>query len=298
MNSDREVSLLILAGGLGSRYHGSKQVDEIGPNGEFLLEYAIYDALHAGFPQIVVVVNKDIELILKLRWTRLIETGKVTLIKQLLEESMQAAPRRKPWGTGHAVLCAKETIQGPFLVVNADDFYGRETFTQAYHFLTSDCISSHNMGMIAFQLGKTLSAHGSVSRGVCTVTEKSELASIQECEEITLMNGIPVAKTKGSEVLHNNTLVSMNCWLLHDSFFDFLNRFFLEFYNENRQSESVEFYLPSAVQRAMHEESITISVLKSSEEWVGLTYPGDKTEAREKIAQLIKLGHYPEHLNL
>ena len=298
MNSDREVSLLILAGGLASRYHGSKQIDEIGPNAEFLLEYAIYDALNAGFTKIVVVVNNDIELILKPRWARLIEAGKITLIQQLVEKSLQPAPRRKPWGTGHAVLCAKEAMQGPFLVINADDFYGRGTFTQAYHFLTSEDLSAHNMGMIAFELGKTLSAHGSVSRGVCTITEKHHLASILEHEEIKLMNGVPVAKTKGSEVLHNNALVSMNCWLLHNSFFDSLNRFFMEFYNENHASESAEFYLPFAVQRAMHEESITISVLKSNEDWVGLTYPGDKVEAREKIAQLIELGHYPEHLNL
>jgi len=297
MNSE-QVSLLILAGGLGSRYHGSKQVDEIGPNGAFLLEYAIYDALHTGFTQIVVVINKDIELLLKSRWAGLIEAGKVTLIQQLVEQSPKAYSRKKPWGTGHAVLCAKDAIRGAFLVLNADDFYGRKTLAQAYHFLTAQDLSLRNMGMIAFELGKTLSAYGSVSRGVCTVTEESELASIQECEEITLLNGIPVAKTKEAEVLRNNTLVSMNCWLLHDSFFDSLSRFFLEFYSENHLSESSEFYLPIAVQRAMHEESTTISVLKSEEEWVGLTYPGDKVEAREKIAQLIELGHYPEHLNL
>ena len=144
MNSE-QVSLLILAGGLGSRYLGAKQIDEIGPNGEFLLEYAIYDALNAGFTKIVVVVNNDIELILKPRWARLIEAGKVTLIQQLVEKSLQAAPRKKPWGTGHAVLCAKEAIPGPSLVFNADDYYGRKTLTQAYHFLTSQNLSVHNM---------------------------------------------------------------------------------------------------------------------------------------------------------
>lgn len=293
MNSE-QVSLLILAGGLGSRYRGSKQIDKIGPGGAFLLEYAIYDALHAGFTQIVVVVNKDIELLLKTRWAVLISSGKIALV----EQSLGASTRIKPWGTGHAVLCAKEFIQNPFLVLNADDYYGKDTLTQAYQFLASDRVSKNKMGMIAFQLGNTLSQHGSVSRGVCTVTEKLELSFIQEFEEIKSKNGIPVAKTKSPGVLYNNTLVSMNCWLLHNAFFELLSDYFLDFYRENHASESAEFYLPHAIQRAMNEESITVSVLKSEQEWVGLTYPGDKGEAREKIAQLTRLGYYPEHLSL
>ena len=298
MNTDQGVSLLILAGGLGSRYEGTKQVVEIGPNGEFLLEYAIYDALDGGFTQIVVVVHKEIESLLVERWKQLIEAGKLTLVLQQTESNLHKTQRKKPWGTGHAVLCANKTIQGPFLVLNADDFYGRETLEQAYHFLTSNNISPYNMGMIAFQLGKTLSSHGSVSRGVCTIGEESSLLSIQEHEELTLINGEPTSNIVGSESLKNDTLVSMNCWLLHASFFEALDAFFLEFFNENMHSKKAEFYLPVAVQRAMKEKNLNISILKSNEEWVGLTYPGDKKRAQETIAKLIEYGHYPEHLNL
>lgn len=285
--------VLILAGGLGSRYAGSKQVDGIGPNGEFLLEYTLYDALKAGFDRAVIIVNSSVQKTLSSRLRTQFPTLDVTLIEQKTE----SVERKKPWGTGHAVLSAKGEINGPFMVLNADDYYGQSTFELANKCMSDGSIDSENMGLVTFQLGRTLSEHGGVSRGICQVDSKGNLKAVEEHEGILIREGNIYSNQSPEIRLEEDAPVSMNCWLLDPSIFNHLQKGFDSFYAQHMFSLREEYYLPSAVQELVTSNGIKFRALNSNEQWFGLTYAEDKETARKKIALSIEKGMYPKKLN-
>ena len=286
--SKTPITLLVLAGGLGSRYSGSKQIDGIGPNGEFLLEYAVYDAVKVGFDKVVLVVNSKVKETLANKLQKRFDSLELVFIVQSL------IGRNKPWGTGHAVLCAKEAIREPFMIINADDYYGRSTFEIGVGFLSGGLISSKKMGLIAFQLSKTLSDHGGVSRGVCEVNHDGLLILVEEHEGIQRQNGGIFSNQSGESPLKDETAVSMNCWLLDPSVFGHLERDFEDFHSTHKNSESKEYYLPTAMQELINADEVQFQLMVSKEQWFGLTYAKDKQAVEQKIQSSISEGFYPK----
>lgn len=287
MNSKSPITLLILAGGLGSRYKGNKQIDGVGPNDEFLLEFAIHDAIKAGFTKVVIVVNASVREWMEDRLKSVSERIQICFVEQLIPILRDAQKRVKPWGTGHAVHVANTAIDEPFMVINADDFYGQSTFEMAANFLRSKNLTLSEMGMITFPLGKTLSEFGSVSRGLCSLEEDGNLAEIIEHERVERKGEVIISSAGAELELDENTPVSMNCWLFHPYIFDLLELSFNRFYQEYALSLTEEFYLPYAVQEAIEKHAVFIQVLKSDAQWFGLTHPEDKTIASERLQAFV-----------
>lgn len=285
---------MILAGGVGSRYNRAKQIDEIGPNGEILLDYAIYDAIQVGFTKVVLVVNHKVVNILRNRCKKFEDQIEIEIAIQQLNSKEYSTNRKKPWGTGHAVLSAESIINEPFMVLNADDYYGRSTLKSGIAFL-QNCSASNRMGMIAFPLNKTLSKNGPVSRGVCSMNAESELLSIQEHESLEEKSGT-ICSTKSDDDLTPETLVSMNCWLFTPEVFQHLKRSFESFYAINNESERTEFYLPESVQELIANSTTQFKVLVSQEEWFGLTYAEDREIAVNRLQSYAETKHYPTPL--
>lgn len=295
MNSKEcKTSLLVLAAGLGSRFGGDKQINGVGPNGEFLLEYSVYDALHAGFDQIVLVVNKEVEQPLRERIEPIVGKDRLSIVIQPLPDPVQ---RKKPWGTGHAVLSVRSIIQGPFMVINGDDFYGRDAFELANEILRGGEISSVQMAMIGYQLKRTLSANGPVSRGVCRIDEFDFLLNVTEFTGIQRTFHGQISANETDDFLSDDTVVSMNCWLFDASFFDWLEVEFSQFLRENKESTTTEFYLPSAVQAALTKEKFRVRVMLTNARWCGLTYASDREEVQKNLGDFIDQGFYPKQLN-
>lgn len=293
MNSNEcKTSLLVLAAGLGSRFGSDKQINGVGPNGEFLLEYSVYDALHAGFDQIVLVVNKEVEQPLRERIEPIVGKDRLSMVIQPLP-----VQRKKPWGTGHAVLSARSVIQGPFMVINGDDFYGRDAFELANEILRGGEISSVQMAMIGYQLKRTLSANGPVSRGVCSLNNDGFLLNVSEFSGIQRASHGQISAKETDSFLSDDTVVSMNCWLFDASFFDWLEVEFSQFLRENKESTTTEFYLPSAVQAALTKEKFRVRVMVTNARWCGLTYASDREEVQKNLGDFIDQGFYPKQLN-
>ncbi len=293
-SSDSKIALLVLAAGLGSRFGGDKQINGVGPNGEFLLEYSVYDALHAGFDQIVLVVNKEVEQPLRERIEPIVGKDRLSIVIQPLPDPDQ---RKKPWGTGHAVLSAKSVIHGPFMVINGDDFYGRDAFELANETLRGGEISSSQMAMIGYQLKRTLSANGPVSRGVCRIDEFDFLLHVTEFTGIQRALHGQISANETDVFLSDDSVVSMNCWLFDASFFDWLEVEFNLFLRENKESTTAEFYLPSAVQEGLNKEKFQVRVIDSSARWCGLTYASDREEVQKNLGDFIDQGFYPKQLS-
>jgi dTDP-glucose pyrophosphorylase len=297
-------TLLVLAAGMGSRYGGLKQLDKLGPNGETIIDYSIYDAKRAGFGKVVFVIRKDIEeefkevIISKL-------TGKIEVDYCLQElEYLPAgfvlpAERKKPWGTGHAILMAADKIKEPFGVINADDFYGADAFKVLADFfegLKSDNESLY--AMVGYDVANTLSDFGSVSRGVCLENEENYLLSVTERTDIERShNGIAYKDEKGDLVfLVQQTIVSMNFWGFTTQIFKQLSERFSSFLKENIQNPKSEFYIPSVVNDLIETHETSAKVLHSSARWFGVTYREDRSLAVSKIKQLVEEGVYPADL--
>lgn len=287
-HSNTPITLLILAGGLGSRYTASKQVERIGPYGEFLMEYAIYDAMQAGFNKVVIIVNSTVERTLFDRLQVQFASLELFFIKQSSED------RDKPWGTGHAVLCAKNIIEEPFMTINADDYYGQNTFKAGAYYLLNNRISSERMGLVAFKLGNTLSNFGGVSRGICQIDEWGCLQSIQEHEGIVKQNNKIVSDQSESRPLPDWKPVSMNCWLFHPDIFSHLQQGFDAFYSNHKDSIDKEYYLPVAVQQLIDTQNVRFEMMLSDEQWFGLTYAEDKRIVQEEIRTAVNEGLYPK----
>jgi len=296
-------TLLVLAAGIGSRYGGFKQIDPIGPSGEVLLDYAVYDAQRAGFGKVVFVITRALEQGFKEYFN--VKYGNLLDIDYVFQEMDRIpapfsvpAGRVKPWGTGHAVLVAKDVIREPFAVINADDYYGPTSYQILADFLRTIKPGSKHMAMVSFAIENTLSDYGTVSRGVCSV-DKGKLVSVVEHEKIRQENGAICHEMADGEkkIISRGTPVSMNYWgFTPDVIFPWLEKQFAEFLKIWGNAPRFEFYLPSGVDAGIKAGEMSIEVLSSNENWFGLTYSQDKPVVREYILQKIKEGVYPENL--
>jgi NDP-sugar pyrophosphorylase family protein len=282
---------------MGSRFGGLKQLETIGPNGETIMDYSVYDALQAGFGKVVFVIQEHFEEAFR---ERFVDKWKERIRVEYIFQQLNDLPgdftvpnnRKKAWGTGHAVWSARALIQEPFAVINADDFYGRDNYQTVAHFFAQHPKAN---AMVAYPLGATLSAQGSVSRGVCQKDEKGMLISVTEHEQIKEQDG-QIHSLLRQEILTADTPVSMNSWALQPSLFDFMEEQFCNFLEAHSTSETKEFYLPSVVQAWIDQKQQEVHVLSNEGSWFGVTYKEDKTEAKNKISALIKAGVYPEKL--
>jgi NDP-sugar pyrophosphorylase family protein len=300
-------TLLVLAAGMGSRYGGLKQVDPVGPSGEILLEYSVHDAIRAGFGRIVFVIRKDIEATFREHITSRIE-GKLPY--HFAYQELDALPadyalpdgRTKPWGTAHAILCAQSLISEPFVAINADDFYGPESFAVVSKYLEAggNNLASQDHCMVGFQLRKTLSEFGSVSRGLCEVDQAHRLLSVTEHTKIEPSGSGAVSHLEGSagttQQLTGDEYVSMNFWGLYPSIFGELSSQFSQFLSQRGTELKSEFYIPTVLDNLISGKRGSVTVLPSSESWFGVTYPDDKPRVVEQIRQKIAQGIYGENL--
>lgn len=297
-------TLLVLAAGLGSRYGGLKQLDKLGPNGETIIDYSIYDAIRAGFGKVVFVIRKDIEeefrevIISKL--SSKIEVDYCLQELEYLPDGFELpAERKKPWGTGHAILMAADKINEPFGVINADDFYGADAFMVLAEFFATLKTGNENIySMVGYDVANTLSDFGSVSRGVCLENEENYLVSVTERTQIERShNGIAYKDEKGDLIfLTPQTIVSMNFWGFTPQIFKQLSERFTGFLNDNIQNPKSEFFIPSVVNDLIETKESSVKVLHSSARWFGVTYREDRELAVSKIKHLVKEGVYPENL--
>ncbi len=299
----QKPTLLILAAGMGSRYGGIKQMDNFGPNGETIIDYSIYDAIASGFGKVVFIIRKDFsEAFEKIFNEKLAHTGvEVQYVYQELESFLgdHKLPegRQKPWGTAHAVLCAKEVIEEPFAIINADDFYGKEPFDLMATFLNTSCDKEH-AAVMGYEISKTLSRHGTVSRGVCTQDEKGNLETITERTKVGFEgDDIVYTDNKGeNHVLSDNTLVSMNFWGFDPSIFTLIENMFDDFLNEDGDKPKAEFLIPSVADYYIANEMGSVKVIHTTEQWFGVTYKEDASNVKENLKALIEKGIYPETL--
>ena len=296
-------TLLVLAAGMGSRYGGLKQVDPVGPDGEILLEYAVYDALKAGFGKVVFVIRKDIEEPFRKQISSRVEGKiKVDYAFQELDKALPAgftrpAERSKPWGTGHAILCASEVVQEPFAAINADDYYGPHSFFTVADYLTGNSHQT-DYAMVGYRLDKTLSEHGSVSRGMCQVDKDSFLQSVVEHTKLepTAGGAISTRPDGSTQNFGGHELVSMNFWGLYPTIFAELANQFEEFLQAQGQEAKSEMYIPSVLDKVIRSGRGRVRMLTSQDSWFGVTYPEDKAEVVAQIAAKIGQGAYPAKL--
>ncbi len=290
--------LLVMAAGSGSRYGKLKQFDDLGPNKEFLLEFSIYDAIQNGFNHIVLITKKENKDYLNdyLR-PRIPSNIKIDVIVQEvsnLPNSIPANPNRiKPWGTAHAVWCAKDVIKTGFAIINADDFYDKNAFKNAANFLKSNPNKS-TYALITYKLKNTLSEFGTVSRGVCKEKD-GKLTSIIEHLEIQRKEDIIIDHNSGN-TLHEEDFVSMNYWVCNESIFDYLEEYIIKMYNKLENIEKDEIYLPFAAQNLLQDNIIEIKVIDSQSKWFGVTYAEDKIAAVKNLKQYTDNGDYPSPL--
>jgi len=301
-----ELTLLVLAAGMGTRFGGLKQISPLGPSGETVLEYSVYDALRAGFTKVVFVIRKDFEQQFRSQvGSRFESIADVHYafqdIGDLPAPFCAPAARVKPWGTAHAVLAARDLISAPFAVINADDYYGADAYRQIASFLsalaTENPSSTANFSMVAYELGLTLSEHGTVSRGVCQISPEGYLQSITEMEKIRTSASGPEALCADRWILlPANTPVSMNMMGFSPALFSILQERFRLFLEARVNDSGAECYLPESVTFAIAKAQAKVRVLRSKDEWMGITYPEDKDFFIRKITQKHRLGEYPTPL--
>lgn len=303
-NIMKKVTLVIMAAGIGSRFGGGiKQLEPVGPNGEIIMDYSIYDALEAGFNKVVFVIRKDLENDFKEVIGNRIE--KVTEVAYAYQElnhipeqfKDKLEGRKKPWGTGQAILCCKDVVKEPFLVINADDYYGKEAYREAYQELVKEHEGT-DISMVGFILKNTLSENGTVTRGVCKIDENHMLQEIEETYGIEGCGDYAVAKKEEEEIrLDLNSAVSMNMWGLQPEFFEILESGFAEFLGGIKKEDvKAEYLLPRIIGQLLKEEKAQVKVLESNDQWFGVTYKEDKGAVVEAIKGLVASGVYPEKL--
>ncbi len=295
-------SLVILAAGMGSRYGGLKQVDPVGPAGETIIHYSVYDALRAGFGKVVFVIRESFEEAFKNSISRHFENKiEVKYVFQEVNapiEGIDKLPEReKPWGTGHAIMMAHNVVNEPFAAINADDYYGIQGFQKMADFLNTRC-SESLYSMIGYNLKNTLSEYGSVSRGICEMDAQNHLTNVIEHHKIEKLNGqIQFLKEENSkESLKEENLVSMNFWGFHPNVFEFLRKQFITFVNDNKQNSKSEFYIPSVVNELIHSGTVKVSVIPNDDQWYGVTFRKDKEVVQQAFAQLSEKGSYSSPL--
>lgn len=286
---------------MASRYGAMKQTEGFGPSGETIMDYSIHDALQAGFSKVVFIIRKDFADVFRRNYDEKLK-GRAT-VEYVYQELSGHVPsdklpkeRVKPWGTGHAILCAADAVQEPFAVINADDFYGRDAFEKAASFLKGEC-SPSTYAIIGYPLGGTLSEFGSVSRGICDLDAGNMLRSIQERTSISRVGSSICYEENGQmHPLPETTNVSMNFWCFHPSIFKLAEKLFLEFLDKNSNDNKSEFFIPILADSFISSENGSIKVIPTSAKWFGVTYKEDAPSVRNSINELISKKEYPVKL--
>jgi len=294
-------TLLILAAGMGSRYGGLKQIDPLGPNGETIIEYSIYDAIQAGFGKVVFVIRESFSDDFKARFTGKFE-DKIEVAYAFQDvntpvEGVENIPHReKPWGTMHAVLVAHDVINEPFAVINADDFYGADGFHQIADFLKNKC-SENTYTMVGYVLRNTLSEHGQVSRGVCVADADNNLAKVDERTKIHWEGEKVIYHDEaGSHEVDPNSVVSMNFWGFHPNIFEVSRHMFIDFVKENKDNPKAEFFIPLVADTLINSGEAKFPILTSSDRWYGVTYQEDRQSVVDAFQKMVDDGKYPSPL--
>ena len=294
-------TLVILAAGMGSRYGGLKQLDEVGPNGEAIIDYSLFDAIRAGFGKVVFIIRKDFEDAFKDRFDHKLK-GKIEVeyvfqdLNDLPEGFAVPAGREKPWGTGFAIRAARNAVSTPFAAINADDFYGAEAYQTCADFLLKE-VSETQYSMVGYRLDKTLSDHGSVSRGLCVTDKNQNLIDIDELTKITkTATGVEYQKNEESFRLNGDETVSMNFWGFHPNLFQHLEEGFIDFLEKEGNELKSEFFIPFHVDDLIKAGKIKAKVLTCNSSWFGVTYKEDKPMVVSQINALISKGKYPQKL--
>ena len=294
-------SLLILAAGMASRYGGMKQIEEFGPDGETIMDYSIYDAIRAGFGKIVFVIREDFAPQFKAIFDpKLNGRIEVEYVYQHLDSYLDGferpTDRTKPWGTAHAVLCAAKAINEPFAVINADDFYGFDAFVKSHEFLTNQCSSKH-YAIIGYELGQTLSHHGTVNRGVCSINESGDLIDVRERLNIKRLEDVVVADDDIiPSTLQMDTMVSMNFWCFDLSIFDYLKIMFKQFLEGQGNELKSEFFIPMVADQFIKKFGGKVEVIGTTALWFGVTYKDDAPAVKKSIDKLVASNDYPSGL--
>jgi NDP-sugar pyrophosphorylase family protein len=294
-------TLLVLAAGMGSRYGSLKQMDAFGPNGESIIDYSIYDAIDAGFGKVVFIVREyfkvEFQKMFDKRFGNKIKLEYVTQeLTNVPEGLVYNEDREKPWGTAHAVYVAKDLIQEPFAVINADDFYGRDAYKVLFDFLVND--TTDNYCVVSYYLKNTLSEHGTVNRGVCTDDGKGNLKDVVECVKIGVGTDgtISYPSEGGPKTLSPDTLVSMNMWGFKPSYFDHAERQFVDFVIEYGHELKSEFFIPTMVDKLIKNHVLDVKILSTTSSWFGVTYPEDKKAVEVELSKLIANRAYPSNV--
>ncbi len=299
-------TLLLLAAGMGSRYGGLKQLDGLGPNGETIMDYSIYDAIKAGFGKIVFVIRKDFEDDFR---QKVLSKYEGHIPAEVCFQAMDKLPegftvpegRQKPWGTNHAVMMAKGLIHEPFCVINCDDFYNRDAYMVMGKFLSELSEGSKNRySMVGFRVGNTLSENGTVARGICSKDNEGHLTEVVERTEIMRVDGKVCYKDEEGKwvAVEDNTPVSMNMWGFTPDYFEYSDEYFKEFLSDAKNMENLkaEFFIPLMVNKLIHEGTATVKVLDTTSKWFGVTYAADRQATVDRIQKLIEEGVYPNRL--
>ena len=302
MNS---VTLLVLAAGMGSRYGGLKQLDAVGPNGETVIDYSVFDAIRAGFKKVVFIIREDFK---KEFQSSIGNKFQSQIEVEYAYQKLEVLPpgyslpqdREKPWGTGHAILSAKQVVNEPFAVINADDFYGKLAYQKIFQYLSTVSIDSSpsKFCMVGYPLINTLSEFGSVSRGICIVSDQNKLESVNELTCIQKIENEIVNENEFQkrQVLSGDEVVSMNMWGFTPQLFSQLEKLFSEFLSDNIDNFSSEFYIPFAVDNLIQSNIATVEVLETTEQWFGVTYKDDKSYVQSAVFNLIESGEYPSKI--
>ena len=296
-------TLFVLAAGMGSRYGGLKQLDGLGPNGETIMDYSIFDAIRGGFGKVVFVIRKDFEQDFR---TKILSKYENHIPVEIVFQSLDKLPegfscpegRTKPWGTNHAVLMGKGVINEPFAVINADDFYGRDSFAVLGKELATVTGKKNEYSMVGFRVGNTLSESGSVARGVCDTNADGYLTTVVERTAIERINGeIQFTDENGKKVvLNDNVPVSMNMWGFTPDYFDHSEEYFKEFLRNNMEDLKSEYFIPLMVNELVTKNIARVKVLDTTSKWFGVTYADDRQGVVDKIQALIDAGEYPNKL--
>jgi UTP-glucose-1-phosphate uridylyltransferase len=297
-----QPTLVILAAGMASRYGSMKQVQSFGPSGETIMEYSIYDAIKAGFKKVVFIIREEFLDVFKNAFEHKLKNKiEVDYVFQKLESFIEGkqfpADRTKPWGTAHAVLCCKGKVNEPFAVINADDFYGRDGFAKAHQFLTATA-NNATYGIIGYELKKTLSENGSVSRGVCAVDANNNITDIKERTKIYRNEKgiITYEDETGLHEVNEDASVSMNFWCFTPSVFDFSEKLFHEFLEKNASNPKAEFFIPIVADAFVKTNTGVIKVAPTAAKWFGVTYKEDAPGVQASIDALVNSGEYPNNL--
>lgn len=299
-NRQNKLTLLVLAAGIGSRYGGIKQIDGFGPNGETIMDYSLFDAIRAGFTKVVFIVREEIMEVVREKFApkakgRIEIDFAVQPQNKFIPKEFQNPERMKPWGTGHAILCARHLINEPFVVINADDFYGKDAFKSIADFFAGETRGAH--AMVGYTLKNVLSEHGSVSRGVGEMDDKGYLTSVVERTTIVVENGKIISKEKNGDVeLSPDAPTSMNFWGFHPNVFDLTAVMFDDFVEQNYKNIKAEFFIPLMVNGMIHEGRGKVKILGGGKIWFGVTYKEDKKAVSARIRELVSKGEYPARL--